>query len=526
MLLALSLVTASLVPAQAAAAGQTVRVTSTSVFVRALPNANSALLGTALTGAAFTLTSGAVNNGFYQINYHGRTGYISTRYVALQGSAATVGQPAAGMVTVTTTSLNVRSQPNANSTAIGTVYYGAQYALLNYTPINGFYEISFNGRTGYVSTRYTTTGAQGNLSGGTAAAPAHPTGSTLQVITTSVNVRSQPSAYSVAVGTAFYGNTFHLLSPTPINGFYSISYKGGAGYISASYAQVVSGAGSSGAMICCVAAAAAPQYPVYTTNYPVYTTTTTTTQPVSYNAVQVNQKSVFVRSQPSTTSSIVGTAHLGDIYTVTSTQSSNGYIQINFFGITGYISSNYVTFVTNSGVPTTTKRATTTPPPVAYYTAVQVTATSVYVREQANANANIIGSARLGDMFVITGSQNINGYIQIDYHGRTGFISAGYVTLVAAGSTTRPSTTRPTTTRYTTTTTRTNPPPTATGRNVVVVGDYVQIRAQATTNSEVLGVAARGLTFPLLQSTAVNGFYAVLYKGRTAYVAVSLTAVI
>ncbi|MDR0531862.1 MAG: SH3 domain-containing protein [Oscillospiraceae bacterium] len=158
-------------------------------------------------------------------------------------AAAVPAQAAsADTVTVNTRSLNIRQQPSAYSQAIGTVFRGDRFPLQNYNISNGFYQISYKGRTGYISARF--------VSPYQSYQQTQPSqqyqqmqpyyrqtyaGGTIRVIGTSVNVRSQSNTSSAIVGTANCGQTFTLLSGCPVNGFYSIKYCGGAGFISAKY---------------------------------------------------------------------------------------------------------------------------------------------------------------------------------------------------------------------------------------------------------------------------------------------------
>lgn len=57
-----------------------------------------------------------------------------------------------GTVTLTSGNLNVRAAASATATIIGTLANGSQVTLISST--NGFYQINFSGKTGYVSAKY------------------------------------------------------------------------------------------------------------------------------------------------------------------------------------------------------------------------------------------------------------------------------------------------------------------------------------------------------------------------------------
>ena len=57
-----------------------------------------------------------------------------------------------GTVTLSSGNLNVRALPGTTSAIIGKLPNGAQVTIGSST--NGFYKITFNGKIGYVSTKY------------------------------------------------------------------------------------------------------------------------------------------------------------------------------------------------------------------------------------------------------------------------------------------------------------------------------------------------------------------------------------
>ncbi|WP_404286062.1 SH3 domain-containing protein [Glutamicibacter arilaitensis] len=87
--------------------------------------------------------SGRASNGWYKVSYAGHTGYVSGSYVV----AATVR---------TLDSLNMRSGASASYNILVTIPSGttvAAYARAS----NGWYKVSYAGRTGWVSGSYVTT---------------------------------------------------------------------------------------------------------------------------------------------------------------------------------------------------------------------------------------------------------------------------------------------------------------------------------------------------------------------------------
>ncbi|GGE67120.1 C40 family peptidase [Priestia taiwanensis] len=131
-------------------------VTASALNVRSGPNTSHGVIGKTYKGQTVTVTG--QENGWYKINYNGKTGYVSADYLQKAGEQPT--QPpkpptsgnVSGAYTVTASSLNVRQGPSISSSKIGTVYNRQQVNVLESE--NGWYKISYNGKTGYVSSEY------------------------------------------------------------------------------------------------------------------------------------------------------------------------------------------------------------------------------------------------------------------------------------------------------------------------------------------------------------------------------------
>lgn len=132
-----------------------------------------------------------------------------------------------GTGTVTASVLNVRSGPGTSYSVIFQLSKGTTVTTISKT--NGWYKITYNGKTGYVSSTYLTV--------------TESTGTKGTVTASVLNIRSGPgTSYSVL---------FQLSSGTSVtvvsksNGWYKINYNGNTGYASASYISTSSSSGSS-----------------------------------------------------------------------------------------------------------------------------------------------------------------------------------------------------------------------------------------------------------------------------------------
>ena len=130
------------------AAKTTTVYTTANLNVRSAPNTSSKILGTLKKGTA--VKTYALKDGWYQIKYDGKTAYISAKYTSTTDPA----KPAEKVTTVyTTANLNVRSAPNTSSKILGTLKKGT--AVKTYALKDGWYQIKYDGKTAYISAKYT-----------------------------------------------------------------------------------------------------------------------------------------------------------------------------------------------------------------------------------------------------------------------------------------------------------------------------------------------------------------------------------
>lgn len=220
-----------------------------------------------------------------------------------------------GAVRVTTSSLNVRTGASTAYPVTTVVKYGQVFTVL--AKSNGWYKVVANGKTGWLSGKYTTT----PLTSAT----------TVKVVNASaLNVRSGPSTAYAKVGTVYLGKMFAVVSKAS-NGWYEINYNNRSGWVSGSYVKVVAPTAPA------PAPAPAPE--------PV-------TEGVSYTLVKVvNATSLNVRSGPSTAYSIIGSVLKDSTHVVLERSSTTGWYKVRYGTRTGWISGSYVTVLSNAGWP-------------------------------------------------------------------------------------------------------------------------------------------------------------------------------
>ncbi|PLT30039.1 SH3 domain-containing protein [Peribacillus deserti] len=140
----------SIAPAKVEAAAPIYTVNASSLNVRSGAGTNYARIGILPRGSRIDVIQ-KLSNGWYKISYKGKTGYVSGQYVKTTAAAAPVYR-------VKATSLNVRTGPSTKYASIGSLKNGAVINVIR-KESNGWYRINFNGKTGYVSGQYVTTGS-------------------------------------------------------------------------------------------------------------------------------------------------------------------------------------------------------------------------------------------------------------------------------------------------------------------------------------------------------------------------------
>ena len=201
---------------EAAPATETKTVyTTADLNVRATPDKAGKKLGVLKKGTAVETTG--LKNGWYTIKYNGKTGYISAKYT-------TETKPETTKTVYTTANLNVRDKATTEGKKLGVLKKGTAVETLGLK--NGWYTIKYNGKTGYISAKYTTEVKPGTEKPTTPA--------TKTVYTTSdLNVRAEPNKNAKKLGVLKKGTEVKTI--TLKNGWYSIAYNGKTGYISAKY---------------------------------------------------------------------------------------------------------------------------------------------------------------------------------------------------------------------------------------------------------------------------------------------------
>ncbi len=145
-------------------------VTGSDVRMRAAADGSSAIITTLGKGAAVAITG--MENGWYQVKYDGKSGYMSAQFVDAKSSAS--GLSTNGKVTGD--SVNVRSAAATSGSVVTTLSKGAGVTVTGFE--KGWYAVTAAGKSGYVSGDYVA------LVSKAVAAPAQQTAPTTQTTVT------------------------------------------------------------------------------------------------------------------------------------------------------------------------------------------------------------------------------------------------------------------------------------------------------------------------------------------------------
>ncbi|PEE42354.1 enterotoxin EntFM [Bacillus pseudomycoides] len=229
--------------------------------------------------------------------------------------------------TVTADVLNVRTGPGTGNDIISKVQEGQVLQVTGEE--NGWFKVNVNGKTGYVSSDFVTTGEK------TGTAVQQGTGN-YTVNVSSLNVRTGPSASHTVVGTVDKGQTVQVVGE--VQDWFKINHNGGTGYVSKDF---VTKGGT-------------------TTNV------STETEKPNKNEMTIRKDGSYVvdtgalrvRTGPATYNAVIGGVLQGQTLQVIGGE--NGWYKINHQGRTGYVSADHVKFVKGGTANVTTPSRPTT----------------------------------------------------------------------------------------------------------------------------------------------------------------------
>ena len=324
-----------------------------------------------------TILSEKDENGWYKVSYDGKTGYVSRSYLTTSNST-----PAVSKTGTATENLNLRDQPGTSGKILTTIPKGKTVTILSEKDENGWYKVSYGGKTGYVSGSYLTTSPSGSTTITTKTGTA----------TENLNLRNQASLSGKILTTIPKGKTVTILSEKDENGWYKVSYDGKTGYAISNYIKEDDSNSES--------TESAPSKPT------VSKTGTTT-------------ENLNLRNQASLSGKILTTIPKGKTVTILSEKDENGWYKVSYDGKTGYAISNYIKEGDSNSE--STDSTPSTPVPIEG----QPTE-NLNLRDQPGTSGKILTTIPKGKIVTILSEKNANGWYKVSYKGKTGYVSGSY----------------------------------------------------------------------------------------------------
>jgi len=129
-------------------------IIGTNVTMRKEADSNSDILCKLSKGTIVDILQSNVDAQWYKVQYNGKTGYVNRVYISLDCALNAYDLDYVGTVINCKQFINVRSASSTKASALGTANKGAKLKVLQKNIIKGWHKVEFQGKTGYVSSKY------------------------------------------------------------------------------------------------------------------------------------------------------------------------------------------------------------------------------------------------------------------------------------------------------------------------------------------------------------------------------------
>ena len=203
-------------------------VTGGALNLRKEPSLNAQVIKQYPNGTWMTVIG--EENGWSHVKVDGREGYVMSKYLS-DGAGSTKLY----VRTNTGRGLNLRDQPSLQGNILGSYKTGTAVSVISRG--NGWYKVSVDGQTGYMSSLYLTGNASGGNSGSTSGY--HKTGTVKNPGANQVLLlRETASTDARVLGYYRNGTSVQLLGES--GSFYKVNVNGQSGYMMKKYIKVTS----------------------------------------------------------------------------------------------------------------------------------------------------------------------------------------------------------------------------------------------------------------------------------------------
>ena len=210
--------------------------------VRSEASLNSQVVGYLTNGCSVNILG--ENGAWYNIDYNGKSVYVSKDYVQVSGESNSASNSRSGsqetrsgksgQVVNVHSNLNVRSGASTSSNVIGSLSNGSKVTIVGES--GSWYKINYGNTTGYVSKDYIQVSGESSSSSNSGSSSQGTTsGKSGQVVNvhSSLNVRNGASTSSSIIGSLSNGSKVTIVGES--GSWYKINYGNTTGYVSKDY---------------------------------------------------------------------------------------------------------------------------------------------------------------------------------------------------------------------------------------------------------------------------------------------------
>lgn len=416
-----------------------------------------------------------------QVYYGGFIGYVLSS--ALQRNGITVDEeidtPKAGeqyaVVNSTSSSLNLRTQPNMSSTVMAEIPRGEKIIVESVGA--EWCRVRYHGVTGYCASQYLQLNGTSDPDDGS---------QLTAVVTTekgSLNLRKSDSTASTVLTTIPRNATIPILQRG--YSWSKTTYGGFTGYVMNKYLRFNDGS--------------TPTPIPVVTPIPVATPTLQPAQTPTAARVTTVSGSLNLRSAPVTGNNVL--AQIPQYATVEVLGITGTWTQVRYGVYTGYVMSAFLTYLYDT--EPTPILPTPTPTPAITYTYARVTTQSgsLNLRARATTSGEILDRIPQYELVLVLERQGL--WTRVSYNGKTGYVMSSFLSFVDVDGTPTPAPTENTSGKV------------LYGRVTTVKGS-LNMRERASSNARVMRTIPQYETVTVLSRGYT--WSQVTYQGATGYV--------
>lgn len=368
-------------------------VTTDALNLRSGPSATSPVIVVMPAGADVVVT-GESSSGYLAVTWSSFQGYAHGDWIRTGGTPQpappTVPDLPATGTAVTTDALNMRAGAGTSYSVLTVMPLGATVSLTGQSA-NGFYGVTWNGKTGWASAEYLRVNS-GQTPAPTTPAPTQPpaSGGKTAVATDDLNMRTGAGLGNPVLLVIPRGATVTLTGQAS-NGYLQVTYSGRTGWSAQDWLRVSSG------------------------SVPVPTPTPTPAPPVtSTKGTGITTDALNMRSGAATTYPVILVIPVSATVQLTG-KSSGSFLEVSYSGKTGWAHRDWITPKDTETRPTSSARVTET----------------LNMRSGPATTYDVITVMPAGATVVLTGQQS-NGFHSVSYNGKTGWAFSTYLDITPA----------------------------------------------------------------------------------------------